>query len=162
EARREDRRQSLSSWVTEQCCDETRFAELASERLGTRHTTERLSGQDCLDLLPDAVASLDEPFADPSFLPTLLLSRFTRRTLKVALAGDGGDELFAGYDPFLAHRPAALFARLPQGVHGILRGAAERLPSSSRNMSLDFRLKQFLPCPSAPPSLPHQAWVGSF
>src|SRR5438445_3309656 len=154
--------QTFSIGFTEQSFDETPFAELASERLGTRHATERLSGQDCLDLLPDAVASLDEPFADPSFLPTLLLSRFTRRTVKVALAGDGGDELFAGYDPFLAHRPAALFARLPQGVHGILRGAAERLPSSSRNMSLDFRLKQFLRGASAPPSLRHQAWIGSF
>ena len=157
-ARHKDRLQTFSIGLTEQSFDETPFA----ERLGTRHTTERLSGQDCLDLLPDAVASLDEPFADPSFLPTLLLSRFTRRTLKVALAGDGGDELFAGYDPFLAHRPAALFARLPQGVHGILRGAAERLPSSSRNMRLDFRLKQFLRGASAPPSLRHQAWIGSF
>src|SRR5438270_2075219 len=161
-ARHKDRLQTFSIGFTEQSFDETPFAELASERLGTRHATERLSGQDCLDLLPDAVASLDEPFADPSFLPTLLLSRFTRRTVKVALAGDGGDELFAGYDPFLAHRPAALFARLPQGVHGILRGAAERLPSSSRNMSFDFRLKQFLRGASAPPSLRHQAWIGSF
>src|SRR5438270_2548562 len=161
-ARHKDRLQTFSIGFTEQSFDETPFAELASERLGTRHATERLSGQDCLDLLPDAVASLDEPFADPSFLPTLLLSRFTRRTVKVALAGDGGDELFAGYDPFLAHRPAALFARLPQGVHGILRGAAERLPSSSRNMSLDFRLKQFLRGASEPPSLRHQAWIGSF
>jgi len=112
--------------------------------------------------LPEAVASLDEPFADPSFLPTLLLSRFTRRTVKVALAGDGGDELFAGYDPFLAHRPAALFGRLPRGVHRFLRFAAERLPASTRNMSLDFRLKQFLRGASAPASLRHQAWIGSF
>src|SRR5207253_1713413 len=101
-------------------------------------------------------------FADPSFLPTLLLSRFTRRSVKVALAGDGGDELFAGYDPFLAHRPAALFARLPRGLHGLLRGAVARLPASSRNMSFDFRLKQFLRGASEPPSLRHQAWIGSF
>ncbi len=161
-ARHKDPLQTFSIGFTEESFDETPFAKLASERLGTRHAMHRLCGQDCLDLLPDAVASLDEPFADPSFLPTLLLSRFTRRTVKVALAGDGGDELFAGYDPFLAHRPAALFARLPQGVHGMLRGAAERLPSSSRNMSLDFRLKQFLRGASAPPSLRHQAWIGSF
>jgi len=161
-ARHKDPLQTFSIGFTEQSFDETPYAQLASGRLGTVHATERFSGQDCLDLLPDAVASLDEPFADPSFLPTLLLSRFTRRTVKVALAGDGGDELFAGYDPFLAHRPAALFARLPRGLHGLLRGAAERLPSSSRNMSLDFRLKQFLRGASAPPSLRHQAWIGSF
>jgi len=65
-ARHKDRLQTFSIGFTEQSFDETPFAELASERLGTRHATERLSGQDCLDLLPDAVASLDEPFADPS------------------------------------------------------------------------------------------------
>src|SRR5712664_623765 len=153
---------TFSIGFVEESFDESPWAQLAADRLGTEHVAQKFSGQDCLDLIPDAVASLDEPFADPSFLPTLLLSRFTRRTVKVALAGDGGDELFAGYDPFLAHRPAALFARLPRGLHGLLRGAAERLPSSSRNMSLDFRLKQFLRGASAPPSLRHQAWIGSF
>jgi asparagine synthase (glutamine-hydrolysing) len=154
--------QTFSIGFAEESFDETPYAQLASRRLGTQHATERLSGQACLDLLPEAVASLDEPFADPSFLPTLLLSRFTRRSVKVALAGDGGDELFAGYDPFLAHRPAALFGRLPHGLHRLLRGAADRLPVSSRNMSLDFRLKQFLRGASAPASLRHQAWIGAF
>ena len=106
--------QTFSIGFAEESFDETPHALLASRRLGTQHSTERLSGQACLDLLPEAVASLDEPFADPSFLPTLLLSRFTRRSVKVALAGDGGDELFAGYDPFLAHRPAALFGHAPR------------------------------------------------
>ena len=154
--------QTFSIGFVEESFDETPFALLASQRLGTEHLTERFSGQDCLDLLPAAVASLDEPFADPSFLPTLLLSRFTRKHVKVALAGDGGDELFAGYDPFLAHRPAQVFARLPRPLHGALRAAVSLLPSSSRNMSLDFRVKQFLRGIEAPPSLRHQAWIGSF
>ena len=161
-ARHKDPLQTFSIGFAEASFDETPYAQLASRQLGTRHATERLSGHACLDLLPDAVASLDEPFADPSFLPTLLLSRFTRRTVKVALAGDGGDELFAGYDPFLAHRPAALFGRLPQGVHRLLRLAVDRLPASSGNMSVDFRVKQFLRGASAPASLRHQAWIGSF
>ena len=160
--RHKDSLQTFSIGFAEESFDETPYALLASRRLGTRHSTERLSGQACLDLLPEAVASLDEPFADPSFLPTLLLSRFTRRSVKVALAGDGGDELFAGYDPFLAHRPAALFGRLPRGVNRLLRGAADRLPASPRNMSFDFRLKQFLRGAGAPASLRHQAWIGSF
>ena len=153
---------TYSIGFVEESFDETPFALLASERLGTEHQTQRLSGQDCLDLLPDAVASLDEPFADASFLPTLLLSRFTRNHVKVALAGDGGDELFAGYDPFLAHRPAALLARLPRAAHAAMRAAAALLPASSRNMSVDFRVKQFLRGAEAPASLRHQAWIGSF
>ncbi len=142
--------------------DESAFAKLAAERLGTVHHTEMLSGTACLDLLPEAVASLDEPFADPSFLPTLLLSRFTRKHVKVALAGDGGDELFAGYDPFLAHRPAQLLAALPGPALAALRRAVQLLPSAQTNMSLDFRLKQLLRGAAQPAALRHQAWIGSF
>ena len=153
---------TFSIGFTEESFDETPWSLLASQKLGTEHLFEKLSGTACVDLLPEAVASLDEPFADPSFLPTLLLSRFTRKSVKVALSGDGGDELFAGYDPFLAHRPAAALARLPRGLRSLLSGVAGLLPSSSANMSLDFRIKQFLRGLDAPPALRHQAWIGSF
>lgn len=152
---------TFSIGFTEESFDETPWALLASQRLGTEHQAERLSGRACVDLLPEAVRSLDEPFADPSFLPTLLLSRFTRQSVKVALAGDGGDELFAGYDPFLAHRPAAIFARVPRPLRALVSAAVGLLPPSSRNMSLDFRLKQFLRGVDAPASLRHQAWIGA-
>ena len=154
--------QTFSIGFVEESFDESPWAQLAAERLGTEHVAQKFSGQDCLDLIPAAVSQLDEPFADPSFLPTLLLSRFTRRHVKVALAGDGGDELFAGYDPFLAHRPAALFARIPKPLRAALHGLVDALPASSRNMSLDFRLKQFLRGVDAPASLRHASWIASF
>jgi asparagine synthase (glutamine-hydrolysing) len=154
--------QTFSIGFTEESFDESPWAALASQRLGTEHVSEKFSGQDCMDLLPAAAAHLDEPFADPSFLPTLLLSRFTRKHVKVALAGDGGDELFAGYDPFLAHRPAAAFALVPRPLRSLLQTAVHLLPASSRNMSLDFRLKQFLRGVDAPPSLRHASWLASF
>jgi len=153
---------TFSIGFSEASFDESPFASLAAERLGTEHHGEVLNGTACLDLLPEAVASLDEPFADPSILPTLLLSRFTRRHVKVALAGDGGDELFAGYDPFLAHRPAHLLAKLPNAMFAAMRTAARLLPSAQTNMSLEFRIKQLLRGVSAHPSLRHQAWIGSF
>ncbi len=142
--------------------DESRWARLAADHVGADHHLEMLSGRACQDLVPDAVEVLDEPFADPSILPTLLLSRFVRRHVTVALAGDGGDELFAGYDTFLAHGPAALAARLPRFALAAAATIAARLPSSSRNMSLDFRVKQFLRGLGVPASLRHQAWIGSF
>ncbi|BDG10852.1 asparagine synthase (glutamine-hydrolyzing) [Anaeromyxobacter paludicola] len=142
--------------------DESRWARLAAERLGTDHHEERLSATASLDLLPAAVEELDEPFADPSVLPTLLLSRFVRKHVTVALAGDGGDELFAGYDTFLAHGPAALAARIPAPLLAAASRAAALLPASDRNMSFDFRLKQFLRGVGAEPSLRHQAWIGAF
>ena len=142
--------------------DESRWARMAADRVGSEHHLERLSGRACLDLVPQVVEVLDEPLADPSILPTLLLSRFVRRHVTVALAGDGGDELFAGYDTFLAHLPAAWAARLPRRVLGAVAALAARLPSSAKNMSLDFRVKQFVRGLEAPPSLRHQAWIGSF
>jgi len=154
--------QTFSIGFVEESFDESPWAQLAASRLGTEHVSQKFSGQDCLDLIPAAAAQLDEPFADPSFLPTLLLSRFTRKHVKVALAGDGGDELFAGYDPFLAHRPASLVARFPNPVRAALRTVVQHLPVSSRNMSLDFRLKQFLRGVDAPPSLRHASWIASF
>jgi asparagine synthase (glutamine-hydrolysing) len=142
--------------------DESKYAQLVAEQLGTDHHTERLSGDACLDELPRAMDQLDEPFADPSILPTLLLSRFARKTVKVALAGDGGDELFAGYDTFLAHRPAQWVSHLPPGLTTVVGEMVERLPTAETNMSLDFRLKQFFRGLSMKPALRHQAWIGSF
>jgi asparagine synthase (glutamine-hydrolysing) len=153
---------TFSIGFTEESFDESPWAALAAQRLATEHVSQKFSGQDCLDLLPAAAAQLDEPFADPSFLPTMLLSKFTRQHVKVALAGDGGDELFAGYDPFLAHRPALFFARVPHFLRAALQAVVHRLPASSRNMSLDFRLKQFLRGVDAPPSLRHASWLASF
>src|SRR6267142_2802482 len=71
--------QTFSIGFVEESFDESPWARLAADRLGTEHVSQKFSGQDCLDLIPAAAAQLDEPFADPSFLPTLLLSRFTRR-----------------------------------------------------------------------------------
>ncbi len=142
--------------------DESAWARMAAERVGSEHHLERLSARACLDLVPDVMDVLDEPFGDPSILPTLLLSRFVRRHVTVALAGDGGDELFAGYDTFLAHLPAVWASRLPRQVLAAAAALAARLPSSAKNMSLDFRVKQFLRGLEVAPSLRHQAWIGSF
>lgn len=153
---------SFSIGFEESSFDESEYARLAADALGTEHHSEMLSGEACVELLPRAVEQLDEPFADPSYLPTHLLSRFVRQTVKVALAGDGGDELFAGYDPFLAHRPAALLARLPRVALGFLSGAVAKLPAASTNMSLDFRLKQLFRGLAAPAALRHATWIGAF
>ena len=142
--------------------DETPFALLASRQLGTVHRTERLRAEDCVGLLSDAVATLDEPFADPSVLPTLLLCRLAHSEVKVAMVGDGGDELFAGYDPFLAHRPALLAARCPAALRHAAYGLASRLPSSDEPMSAGFRLTRFMRGLDEDAAVRHQAWIGAF
>jgi asparagine synthase (glutamine-hydrolysing) len=153
---------TFSIGFSEASFDESAFAKLAADALGTDHHAQVLSGEACVELLPDVVAHMDEPFADPSILPTALLSRFVRKHVTVALAGDGGDELFAGYDTFLAHGPAALVSSLPAAALRLLQAAVERLPAASTNMSLDFRLKQLFRGLLVDGTLRHQAWISSF
>lgn len=125
--------------------DESAHARLVANELKAVHHEERLSIEHARTLLPDIVARLDEPMGDSSLLPTALLSQFARRHVKVALGGDGGDELFAGYDPFRAVRSAETYNRfVPRPVHRAIAAIAARSPVSHRNMSFDFRIKRFL------------------
>ncbi len=100
--------------------DETPYAQRVARHLGTEHRAFRVKA-DALELLPALVRHHDQPFADSSAIPTYLVSRLTREQVTVALTGDGGDELFAGYERFYA---AELMRRLGFVPAPILRGAA--------------------------------------
>src|SRR2546429_557697 len=98
-----------------------------------------------LGLIPKLPLLLDEPLGDASIIPTYLLSAFTRQHVKVALGGDGGDELFAGYPTLQAHRLAGYYLRAP-GLrrHGVVEPVVRRMPVSRSNLSFDFRAKRFV------------------
>lgn len=130
---------------TEPSFDESTYARQVATLLGTRHHEEMLDMATARDLMRPVLSRLDEPLGDPSILPTYLLSGTTRKHVTVALSGDGGDELFAGYDPFAALAPARLYSRLiPQALQRGIRKLADLLPVSTRNMSLDFKIKRAL------------------
>jgi asparagine synthase (glutamine-hydrolysing) len=142
--------------------DESAHARFVAERLGTRHREEILDLDKSVALLPEIISKLDEPLGDGSLLPTYLLSRFTRQHVTVALGGDGGDELFAGYDPFRALQKAERYAKLvPRPVHEAIRLVAARLPVSHENMSLDFKIKRTLMGLSYPPPLWNAVWMSA-
>ncbi|MFP5501706.1 MAG: asparagine synthase (glutamine-hydrolyzing) [Candidatus Sericytochromatia bacterium] len=146
--------------------DESRHARHVAEHLGTDHHEETLSAEGLLALVPRLSELLDEPFGDASVMPTYLLSRFARRHVTVALGGDGGDELFAGYPTYQAQRLAGLYDRLPGAMRGLIapagRAMAGALPVNTNNLSLDFKLKRFTGALDQPLLERHSQWLGSF
>jgi asparagine synthase (glutamine-hydrolysing) len=153
---------TFSIGFNEPSFDESGYARLVAEELGTRHREEILDLDKSVALMDDIVARLDEPLGDGSLLPTYLLSRFTRQHVTVALGGDGGDELFAGYDPFRALRKAELYAKLvPKPLHAGIRHLAARLPVSHANISFDFKVKRTLMGLSYPPKLWNAVWMSA-
>ncbi len=142
--------------------DESAYARQVAEHLHTAHHHETLDLDRAADLLPDLAARLEEPLGDGSLLPTFLLSRFTRKHVTVALGGDGGDELFAGYDPFKALRAAEQYTRwMPKPLHTGIKLLASLLPVSHKNVSFDFKVKRFLRGVSYPPAVWNAAWMSA-
>jgi asparagine synthase (glutamine-hydrolysing) len=140
--------------------DESPAALATARAIGSRHAEELLDLDLARALVPDVLGRLDEPLGDPSLIPTFLLSRFTRRHVTVALSGDGGDELFAGYDPFRALVPARHYRRLvPRPLHRGIRRLADLMPVSVRNMSWDFKLRRALIGLSHPERLWNPVWM---
>ncbi len=108
--------------------DETEHAAAAAAHLGLDHHVEVLSEARVLELIPRITEILDEPMADPSVIPTHLLSLFTRREVKVALGGDGSDELLMGYRTYQALKIAGWLDVLPRPVRAVLARSARRFP----------------------------------
>jgi asparagine synthase (glutamine-hydrolysing) len=115
--------------------DERPYARLVADRHRTDHH-EFVVHPEAIDLVERLVWHHDQPFGDPAAVPTYLLSEVTRGHVTVALCGDGGDELFAGYERFAAGLAARRYAALPRPVQRAVSGALERLPREGRAAKL--------------------------
>ena len=124
--------------------DERALARTVAERWGTHHE-ELLLEPDATEILPKLAEILDEPFADSSALPTYLVSQHARRHVTVALAGDGGDESFGGYERYRAVALARALGRVPRPALAVAARGARALPSGrTEQRSTAFRAARFL------------------
>lgn len=141
--------------------DELPHARRVATHLGTEHT-EFVVRPDAIALLPTLVWHYDQPFADSSALPTFLIARETRREVTVALSGDGGDELLAGYDRFLAARLARWWRPLPRPLTRLATVLLDRLPEATTYRGLARRARRFIAAAALPQAERYLSWVQVF
>ncbi len=141
--------------------DETSYARIAARRFGTEHHELVLTERDVLDAIPRLLDHLGEPVGDSSIIPTALLSQFARRSVTVALSGDGGDELFGGYWRYLGHESLAAYTRIPSPLRRVLIEPFLAKLAGSKSSMMGNRVRQFrklLHAGAADPLERHVAW----
>ncbi len=126
--RHHDDVQSFSIGFDDPRFDESSYAALAAKSLGTEHHVEVFSQDKILELIPRVSEILDQPMGDKSIFPTYLLSRFTRQSVKVALGGDGSDELLLGYRAYKPLKVAWMLDRVPRVVRRAVAQTSRNLP----------------------------------
>jgi len=154
---------TFSISFAESSFDESPYARAVAKFLGTDHHEERFSASLAANLVGEIGAWMDEPISDPSVVPTYLLSRFTRKHVTVALGGDGGDEIFAGYPMYFGHRMARAYLTVPRVLRrGLIEPVVNMLPVKTKNLSFDYRARRFITASHYDEVARHHVWFGSF
>jgi asparagine synthase (glutamine-hydrolysing) len=158
-----ERVKTFSIGFEEDSFDESKYARQVAAHLGTEHYEDKLSVERAADLISEIGAWLDEPMSDGSLLPTFLLAKFVRKYVTVALGGDGGDEIFAGYPMYFGHKMAGIYKQLPRFLRsGVIEPLVNRLPVSTSNLSFDYKAKRFVAASKYDAVTRHHSWFGSF
>lgn len=158
-----ERVKTFSIGFEEDSFDESKYARQVARHLNTEHYEDKLSATTAGDLIGEIGKWLDEPMSDGSLIPTYLLARFVRKHVTVALGGDGGDELFAGYPMYYAHAVAAKYLSIPSLVRsGLIEPIINALPVSMKNLSFDYKAKRFVRASKYDDVTRHHSWFGSF
>jgi len=152
---------TFSIGFEDQSFNELPYARMVAKHFETEHH-EFVVRPDAVDLVPKLVHFFDEPFADSSAIPCYYLSELARQHVTVALGGDGGDEVFAGYETYAAYKVASLYRGLSPRLTGIIPPLVARLPVSHRKVSFDYKAKRFVQSALLPPERAHYAWKEVF
>lgn len=154
---------TFSIGFEEDSFDESKYARQVANHLNTEHYEDKLSVEKAADLISEIGLWLDEPMSDGSLIPTFLLSRFVRKYVTVALGGDGGDEIFAGYPMYFAHKVANFYNGIPSVFrNNLIEPVVNNLPVSNKNLSFDYKAKRFVRASKYDLVTRHHSWFGSF
>jgi len=139
--------------------NELKYARIIAKKFNTEHH-EFIIKPDAVKLTENLVGFLDEPLGDFSIFPTYLVSKMAREYVTVVLSGDGGDELFAGYDTYIADKIATYYCKLPGFIkNGLMIKVLNLIPPSSKKKGLINRSKRFIEGTKLPKSLRHARWM---
>jgi asparagine synthase (glutamine-hydrolysing) len=141
--------------------DEGTHAERVARRLGLEWTAVPVTPEALQEGIADLVRTVGEPLADPAWVPTALLARRASRDVKLALVGEGADELFGGYPTYVGAALAERYARLPRAVRALFRSLVQRWPPSDRKVTLSYLLKRFVAAAELTPVDRHRHWTSS-
>ncbi len=145
--------------------DETAYARQVSSLNNTEHYEIKLNHTDMLGIIPEVLDNLDEPFSDWSIFPTYLVSRETGKYVKVALSGDGADEVFGGYRKHLGEYLAKYYMMVPRRLrHGAIEPLLNLMPDSHDSLPLEYvrRAKRFISGISDNQAERHFRWMQIF
>ncbi|MBX9573780.1 MAG: asparagine synthase (glutamine-hydrolyzing) [Candidatus Obscuribacterales bacterium] len=157
-----ERVKTFSIGFSDASFDESVHAAAVAKHLGTEHHNAIFSPDLARETLEELWEYLDEPIADASVVPTFFLSKMTREHVKVALAGEGGDELFGGYPTYQAHKLAGVWRKVPHAIRTkVLEPAIRSLPVNMNNLSFDYKAKKFIESANQTPVDRHLKWMGS-
>ena len=138
---------------------EQTYAATVASHLGTAHRELTMPLSNVVEDLPTILWHLDEPMADTSVLPQYYLSRFTRQHVTVALSGDGGDEVLAGYVTYLANRMRPWYRLVPGPLRrGVIAPVVRRLPPSYHKVGFDYMARRFVEGAELEPDAAHYWW----
>ncbi|HEY7141875.1 MAG TPA: asparagine synthase (glutamine-hydrolyzing) [Methylomirabilota bacterium] len=141
--------------------DEGAFAEQVARHLGLDWTPVSVTPDALREGIPELIRVVGEPLADPAWVPTALLARRASRDVKLALVGEGADELFGGYPTYVGATLAERYMRLPGAARALLRALVERWPPSDRKVTVSYLLKRFVAAAELGPVGRHRHWTSS-
>jgi asparagine synthase (glutamine-hydrolysing) len=143
----------------DQSFNELPYARIVAEQYHTVHREVVVTPQKVRDLLPKYLNYIDEPYADGSAIPTYYVCELAKDEVVVVLSGEGGDEAFAGYETYSAYQVARWAQLVPRWIRqGLVAPLVNRLPTSDKKLSLEFKMKRFLGGLDLPPEQAHLWW----